>query len=75
MTPLVAEPVILRVVRLIEGVEQGFETSDGWFLREVAHVRTEGRYRRNSTGCRGESSFSSCRLTRLCITTPFPCCW
>ena len=52
MTPLVPEPVILRVVRLIERVEQGLETSDGWFLREVAHVHTEGRHRRNSArGC------------------------
>ena len=54
MTALVPEPVILRVVRLIERVEQGFETSDGWLLREIAHVHTEGRHRWNSTRSRGE---------------------
>jgi|GEM_PF-4403034 hypothetical protein len=35
MTPLVSEPVILRVVRVIERVNEGLETSDGGFLREI----------------------------------------
>jgi hypothetical protein len=29
MTPLIPEPVVLRVVRLIERVKEGLETSDG----------------------------------------------
>jgi len=42
MTPLIPEPVILRVVRLIERVKDGLETSDGWFLWNVlrGHIGT-----------------------------------
>jgi hypothetical protein len=41
MTPLVPEPVILRVVRVIERVNEGLEASDGELLREVvfSHIR------------------------------------
>ena len=35
MTPLLPEPVILRVGRLIERVKEGLETSDGGLLRQV----------------------------------------
>jgi hypothetical protein len=37
--------VILRVVRLIERVTKGLETSDGGFLRKVVHGHTEVGYR------------------------------
>jgi hypothetical protein len=45
MTPLIPEPVILRVVRLIERVTKDLETSDGGFLRKVVHGHTEVGYR------------------------------
>jgi len=41
MTPLIPEPVILRVVRLIERVTKDLETSDGGFLRKVVRGHTE----------------------------------
>lgn len=37
VTPLIAEPVILRVVRSIEGVKKDLETSDGRLLREITY--------------------------------------
>ena len=42
MTPLVPEPVILRVVRVIERVNEGLEASDGGLLREFVfgHIET-----------------------------------
>ncbi len=45
MTALVPKPVILRVVRSIERVEQGLETSDRGFLRKVVCCHVAGRYR------------------------------
>ena len=35
LTPLVSQPVILRVVRVIERVKEGLETSDGGLLRDL----------------------------------------
>ena len=45
MPPLIPEPVILRVVRLVERVEEGLKTSDGGLLREVAGGHPKKRYR------------------------------
>jgi hypothetical protein len=44
MTPLVSEPAILRVVRLIKRVKEGPETSDGGLLRKVLCGHIGGRY-------------------------------
>jgi hypothetical protein len=44
MTALVPKPVILRVVRSIERVKKGLETSDGGSLREVVCGHIGGRY-------------------------------
>jgi hypothetical protein len=42
MTPLVPEPVILRVVRSVERIKNGLETSDGGLLGEVVWGHVKG---------------------------------
>ena len=46
MTALVPKPVILRVVRVIERVEEGLETSDGGLLRDVVCAHYGGPFLR-----------------------------
>ena len=58
MTPLVPEPVIVRVVRLIERVEQGLEPSDGGSLWEIT-CHAERDYRRNTATSRAEVGLKS----------------
>ena len=63
MTPLVPEPVVLRVVRLIERGKEGPETSDGGLLREVLCGHIGGRYFTLSSGTSRAVGFKSRRLT------------
>jgi hypothetical protein len=62
VSPLVAQPVVLRVVRVIERVKEGLETSDGSLLRQVLCGHT-GTLSHAELGHERSRAVSSRRLT------------